>query len=103
MSAANIRVPKMNDSTPKPVWQPNYVIKEDTQAAFLAHITSMIETLQPNTIYTLEEICGSDIWKCYEKTDRLSLGSYISGLVSNERLSLVNCETNSANHKIYKL
>ena len=84
-----------------PAWQPK--TKQQLKEEFLEHIKSMMKDMERHKMYTLEEICGTEIWLQYEKSDRLSFGRYISSLVKKGELALESHKQDGENHNLYSL
>ena len=67
------------------------------------HILEMIGMLISGELYTLKMICTKEFWNRHYPASHRGQGRYISKLVKDGRLLLVNCGPNTSKSTMYRL
>jgi hypothetical protein len=67
------------------------------------HVLEMIAMLISGELYTLKMICTKEFWNRHYPASHRGQGRYISKLVKDGRLPLVNCGPNTSKSTMYRL
>ena len=67
------------------------------------HVSERVPMMMPGKLYKLKMICTKEFWNRHYAASHRGQGRYISKLVKDGRLPLVNCGPNTSKSTMYRL